>query len=87
MSDSDIEKGAKGPTVQEGSSGSGYAVDDAATGDVEEYPTFLTKFQSWISWTGAEQRGAAPVPVEQRMQTDYISVFTVFSTPMLSLLP
>ena len=83
----DIEKTAKGPIVQEGSSGSGSGVIDAATGDIEEYPTILSRVQKWTSWTGAEQRGAAPVPVEQRTHTDYINIFTVFSTPMLSLLP
>lgn len=87
MSDSDVEKAVKCPTVQEGGSGSGSVVVDAATGDVEEYATFLSRIQRWTAWTGAEQRGAAPVPVEQRTQTDYISIFTVFSTPMLSLLP
>jgi hypothetical protein len=87
MSDLDIEKAVKGSTVQESSLGSSSAVVDAATGDVEEYSTFLSRFQRWTAWTGAEQRGAAPVPIEQRTQTDYISIFTVFSTPMLSLLP
>jgi hypothetical protein len=87
MSELDVEKAVKGPTVQEGSSGSGSAIVDAAAGDVENYSTFLSRIQRWTAWTGAEQRGAAPVPVEQRTQTDYISIFTVFSTPMLSLLP
>lgn len=82
MSTLDVEKAVKSPRVSSSS-----AVVDAATGEIEEYPTFLSRFQGWTAWTGAEQRGAAPVPIDQRTHTDYISIFTVFSTPMLSLLP
>jgi hypothetical protein len=83
MSGMDIERADKGPIVQEGSSTSNSAV----IGDVQEYSGFASRLQQWTAWTGAEQRGAAPIPVELRTQTDYISVFTVFFTPMLSLLP
>jgi hypothetical protein len=83
MSNTDVEKAVKDPTIQEDSSTSTSAV----TGEVQEYSGFASRLQKWTAWTGAEQRGSAPIPVEQRTQTDYISVFTVFFTPMLSLLP
>jgi hypothetical protein len=89
MSEVDIEKIAKGPTVGEGSSTTNSAIVDTRTGDVEAYTAseFSSRLQRWTAWTGAEQQGAAPIPVEQRTQTDFISIFTVFFTPMLSLLP
>jgi hypothetical protein len=88
MSASDVEKGVRTPEVQDVDSGSGSATN-AVVGEVEdvEYLGFARHLHRWTAWTHAEERGAQPVPVEQRTQTDYLSIFTVFGTPMTSLLP
>jgi hypothetical protein len=89
MSHMDIEKAIKDPVVQDTDSRSASAVVGTVsnTDDDTEKSKFAAKLQKWVAWTGAEQRGAAPVPVEQRTQTNYISLMTVFLTPMTSLLP
>lgn len=40
-----------------------------------------------LSQHGVEIRGAKPIPAEERTDTRFFNVFTVFSTSMLSLLP
>ncbi len=84
----DIEKGAKDSEVRPVDARSNSPEQGTVeTTDGEEYSSFLARFARWTAWTGAEQRGAAPVPIEERTHTDYISIMTVFGTPMTSLLP
>ncbi|KAI1765039.1 permease for cytosine/purines, uracil, thiamine, allantoin-domain-containing protein [Hypoxylon sp. FL1150] len=45
--------------------------------------SFWAKFSDY----GVEMRGAEPVPVEKRIDTRYVNVFTVFATSLTSLLP
>jgi hypothetical protein len=40
-----------------------------------------------LSGAGVEMRGAEPVPVEKRTDTQYANIFFIFATSMTSLLP
>lgn len=85
----DVEKGASVSNRPDSDTRS----SSSAQGKVEntsegvEYSGVFAKLSRWTAWTGAEQRGAAPVPEHERTHTDYISIMTVFGTPMTSLLP
>lgn len=55
--------------------------------DALEPPKIAASFWEKLSFAGLEMRGAEPVPVEKRTDTQYINVCTIFATSMTSLLP
>ena len=49
----------------------------------------LTKKRSWSRPydSGVEFHGGAPIPLEEQTDTQYLNVFTIYSTSLCSLLP
>ena len=56
---------------------------------VEGETDVINKLSFWrkLASYGVEIRGVQPVPAEQRTDTRYLNVFTLFSTSMCCLLP
>ena len=73
--------------VETGSSNEGTIETAKGFEDALETPKIAPSFWQKLSFAGVEMRGAEPVPVEKRTDTQYINVFTIFATSMTSLLP
>jgi len=89
MAMSGTEKSTRGeiaPVASDVEMGSSHDFKDTVRDDFH-VPAAGESFWQKLSGAGVEMRGAEPVPVEKRTDTQYINVFTIFATSMTSLLP
>jgi hypothetical protein len=90
MADKDIQTELKTPVaydLETGSSQEGTIESTKAVHDELQTPKIAASLWERLSFAGVEIRGAEPVPVEKRTDTQYSNVFTIFATSMTSLLP
>ncbi|KIW19652.1 hypothetical protein PV08_00226 [Exophiala spinifera] len=92
MEDFTIQKESKDPIARDLETGSSQEgtmepSKEMIIRDDLEPPKIGASFWEKLSFAGLEMRGAEPVPVEKRTDTQYINVFTIFATSMTSLLP
>lgn len=89
MSDTTEKHPTKGPgaiqDVETGSSHDG-TVEPTPMNQVQT-PKFGASLWGILSGVGVEMRGAEPVPVEERTDTQFANLFYIFATSMTSLLP
>lgn len=89
--DADVEKQLPANRQVENSSSRGHGFSSILTvkeGEVyEPSPEHNSKWYQRLIDAGFEDNGIKPVPLEQRTNTQYSNLFTLFFTSMMSLLP
>jgi hypothetical protein len=75
----DLEKGEQ--------KGSDISTSDVVISESQSYNDSKVSLWRWLAKWGVEVRGIEPVPVEERVKTDYYNIFFMWISIMCNLLP